>query len=49
MGFQRYNGQESNRNKDKAVPKTIHNTKTITARPGIIARGSRVPVVEKAK
>jgi hypothetical protein len=46
MGFQRYNGQESNRNKDKAVPKTINQLNTVSTKRGVIATGSRVPLVK---
>ena len=46
MGFQRYNGQESNRNQDKAVPKTINQLNTVSTKRGVIATGSRVPLVK---
>lgn len=49
MGFQRYNGKESVRPKDKTVPKNIHELNTVSNKPGVIARGSRVAVVKKAR
>lgn len=49
MGFQRYNGKESKHNSDKAVPKTINQSNTVSNKRVVIARGSRVPVVKVAR
>jgi hypothetical protein len=49
MGFQRYNGKEAKHNADKAVPKTINQLNTVSNKPGVVARGSRVPVVKVAR
>jgi len=41
MGFQRYNGKDANRNKDKKAPKDLLESKSILTKKTKIATGKK--------